>query len=102
MRLDHAPCCRLLYALVALLLLPGAGIKRKIALALLTARISERQKDGIMDRVTSVVEAEMTQKAMRVNIPDHRTAAQLDRVHTAVKDLIRDEVLGQNKLCVLK
>nr|KAG5699941.1 hypothetical protein BaRGS_018240 [Batillaria attramentaria] len=70
----------------------GKGIKRKIALALLTARISERQKDGIMDRVAHVVEMEMSQKAMRVNIPDHRAAAQLDRVHRTIQELIRDEV----------
>ncbi|KAL8581305.1 hypothetical protein ACOMHN_034384 [Nucella lapillus] len=70
----------------------GKGIRRKIALAMLTARISERQKDYILERVTSVVNEEITQKVSRVNVPDHRAAAQLDREHRLVKDLIRYEI----------
>jgi hypothetical protein len=67
-------------------------VRRKLALALLTARISERQKDGILDRVTSVVEQEMMQNTHRVSIPDHRTEAQLEEEHKVLQSIVREEV----------
>ncbi|XP_076456984.1 uncharacterized protein LOC143291166 [Babylonia areolata] len=70
----------------------GKGMKRKMALAMLTVRISERQRDVILDRMTSVVEKEMTQKANRVNVPDHRAAAQLDQEHKMLQDIICHEI----------
>lgn len=69
-----------------------SGIKRKLALALLTARISDRQKDSILERLTEVVEGEISQKSVRVSIPDHRVAAQMDTITKKIQFIVHEEV----------
>ncbi|XP_071099236.1 spindle assembly abnormal protein 6 homolog [Haliotis cracherodii] len=70
----------------------GDGVKQKIALALLTTRISERQKETIISNVSDVVDSELHSKALRVSIPDHRASAELDQINTKLKRIINTEV----------
>ncbi|XP_046584268.1 myosin-2 heavy chain-like isoform X1 [Haliotis rubra] len=70
----------------------GDGVKQKIALALLTTRISERQKETIISNVSEVVDSELHSKALRVSIPDHRASAELDQINTKLKKIINLEV----------
>ena len=66
-------------------------MKRKIAVAMLTARISERQKEGIIERVSALMDDDILKKSLRVNIPDHRATARLEKEHQTLREIC-DEV----------
>ncbi|PVD32593.1 hypothetical protein C0Q70_08035 [Pomacea canaliculata] len=81
----------------------GKGIKRKLALALLTARISDRQKDSILERLTEVVEGEISQKSVRITTKTSETLPSLlrqkiDEVQVAMGILQQEKQTAEKEM----
>ncbi|XP_050409596.1 immunoglobulin G-binding protein H [Patella vulgata] len=70
----------------------GKGVKRKVTVALMSTRISDRQRDMVIDTVSDVIEEELRDRTLRVDIPDHKAASNLNELNMRLRQLINKKV----------
>ncbi|ESO86064.1 hypothetical protein LOTGIDRAFT_235640 [Lottia gigantea] len=70
----------------------GKGIKRKVTVALMQTRISDRQRDIVIDSVSDVIEDELRDRTLRVDIPDHEAAANLNELNHRLRNLVNERI----------